>query len=161
MAGTGYKRVSKKNLCGICGKPDWCSTTFAENISFCARTTANADRVSRYGWGVYYDQNSAFDFRPAFDWTPKQRKSGSPQNPSGKAFWESLLPDIQITGSIALPGKEYYRNGTTVGITLVLGCKPVSAVAGLDNRNNPIGIVASSVEDGFGQTLASGLRFHT
>jgi hypothetical protein len=62
MIGTGYKRVSKKRPCGICGKPDWCSTTATETISFCARSTLNADRVSRHGWGVFYHQDSGFDF---------------------------------------------------------------------------------------------------
>lgn len=50
----GYRRVSRKSPCGICGKPDWCSTTLDQNISFCARSTTNADRLSRDGWGIYY-----------------------------------------------------------------------------------------------------------
>lgn len=87
--------------------------------------------------------------------------SGSPQAASGKAFWESLLPGIQITGSIALPGKEYYRNGTTVGITLVLGQKPLTPGEQPNTFKNPIGIVASSVEDVFSQALAADLLFHT
>ncbi len=62
MIGTGYKRVSKKRPCCICGKPDWCSTTTTETISFCARSTLNADRVGRHGWGVFYHQDSSFDF---------------------------------------------------------------------------------------------------
>lgn len=64
--GVGYRRVSKKRPCSICGKPDWCSTTAFETISFCARSTSNADRISRYGWGVYYSQasRSAIYFDP-------------------------------------------------------------------------------------------------
>lgn len=50
----GYKRVSKKRRCSICGKPDWCSFTRNESISFCARSTLLADRISSQGWGVYY-----------------------------------------------------------------------------------------------------------
>ena len=50
----GYKRVSKRRPCCICGKPDWCSFTRNESISFCARSTTNADRISGQGWGVYY-----------------------------------------------------------------------------------------------------------
>ncbi len=49
-----YRRVSRKGPCRICGKPDWCSTTVDHSISFCARSTANADRLSRDGWGIYY-----------------------------------------------------------------------------------------------------------
>lgn len=51
---TGYHRVSRKYPCRICGKPDWCSTTKDQNISFCARSARNADRLSVTGWGIYY-----------------------------------------------------------------------------------------------------------
>ncbi|MGD9628563.1 MAG: hypothetical protein AB7V18_04915 [Pyrinomonadaceae bacterium] len=51
----GYRRVSRKSPCRICGKPDWCSTTVDQNISFCARSTTYADRLSRDGWGIYYN----------------------------------------------------------------------------------------------------------
>lgn len=50
-------------------------------------------------------------------------EGGSPQSMSGRQFWDSMLPDIRITRSISLPGREYYRNGTTVGVTLILGRK--------------------------------------
>lgn len=51
---TGYKRVSRRSPCQVCGKPDWCSTTRDHNIAFCARTATNADRVSSKGWGIFY-----------------------------------------------------------------------------------------------------------
>lgn len=51
----GYRRVSRRIPCRICGKPDWCSTTVDQNMSFCARSTTNADRLSRDGWGIYYN----------------------------------------------------------------------------------------------------------
>ncbi len=51
----GYRRVSRKSPCRICGKPDWCSTTVDHDISFCARSTTNADRLSCDGWGIYYN----------------------------------------------------------------------------------------------------------
>ncbi len=75
MTATGYRRVSKKCPCGICGKPDWCSTTVTETISFCARSTLNADRISRYGWGVYYKQNSDVSFNRPFDRSPDRKRS--------------------------------------------------------------------------------------
>lgn len=52
--------------CAICGKPDWCSTTATGTISFCARSTRNADRISSHGWGVFYNQNSNTDFSRVF-----------------------------------------------------------------------------------------------
>ncbi|MGH9947048.1 MAG: hypothetical protein ACRD6X_07620 [Pyrinomonadaceae bacterium] len=76
--GTGYNRVSKKRPCSICGKPDWCSTTATEAISFCARSILNSDRVSRYGWGVYYHDGSRpgfdFNFERSFNRFPRRRK---------------------------------------------------------------------------------------
>ena len=55
-----YKRVSRYRTCLICGKPDWCSYTPDAKVSFCARITTNADRVSRTGWGVFYHEKSLF-----------------------------------------------------------------------------------------------------
>lgn len=60
MASSNYKRVSRKRICRICGKPDWCSYTPDEKTSFCARVTMSADRVSRTGWGVFYHEKSLF-----------------------------------------------------------------------------------------------------
>lgn len=85
--------------------------------------------------------------------------SGSPQNTRGKVFWESVQPDIRVTASIDLPGHEYYRNGTTVGVTLILGYKSPSTTNGVTSVEKPVALVASSVEDAFDQALALGLRF--
>lgn len=76
MMATAYKRVSKKRPCCICGKPDWCSTTSTETISFCARSTLGADRISRNGWGVYYHGGSSygFAFTRVFQRSAKRKK---------------------------------------------------------------------------------------
>lgn len=78
MTLTGYRRVSRKRPCCVCGKPDWCSTTAAETISFCARSTLSADRISRNGWGVYYHDGSPSGFNLSLartlDRTPKRQK---------------------------------------------------------------------------------------
>lgn len=50
-------------------------------------------------------------------------EGGSPASVSGRRFWNSILPGIRVTRSISLPGREYYRNGTTVSVTLILGRK--------------------------------------
>lgn len=49
--------------------------------------------------------------------------AGSPGSPSGRRFWDSMFPGVHVIRSISLPGREYYRNGTTVGVTLILGRK--------------------------------------
>lgn len=83
MLETGYRRVTKRRPCNICGKPDWCSTTATETISFCARSILNADRVSRYGWGVYYQDGSRsrFDvnFKRDFSAFTKRKKTNVSQ----------------------------------------------------------------------------------
>ena len=62
MADSRYQRVSRKRPCLICGKPDWCSRTANDSISFCARITAGADRLSRKErWGVFYHDRSLLD----------------------------------------------------------------------------------------------------
>lgn len=50
-------------------------------------------------------------------------EGGSPGSVSGRRFWDSMSPEIRVCRSISLPGREYYRNGTTVGVTLILGRK--------------------------------------
>lgn len=50
-------------------------------------------------------------------------EGGSPDSVSGRRFWNSLSPGIRVARSISLPGSEFYRNGTTVGVTLIVGGK--------------------------------------
>ncbi|HMM79240.1 MAG TPA: N-6 DNA methylase [Pyrinomonadaceae bacterium] len=85
---------------------------------------------------------------------------GSLKSITGKRFWRSLLPNIHLTVAIDLPGREYYRNGVSVAVSLLIGRKvsneerdTVAVVA------SPISITASSVEDAFDKALASQLRF--
>lgn len=63
MAYSEYRRVNRKRVCFICGKPDWCSFTPDEKISFCARVIQNANRISRTGWGVFYHETPFSDFQ--------------------------------------------------------------------------------------------------
>lgn len=85
-------------------------------------------------------------------------ESGSPRTPSGRVFWQNLR-DLRLTAAIELPGSEYYKNGTTVGVTLILGNKLGTEH---DNERTSIHkseiIPALSVEDAFEKTLSSRLR---
>ena len=76
MVYSEYKRVNRKRVCLICGKPDWCSFTPDEKISFCARITQDANRISRTGWGVFYHDKSFSESR-RLPCTPKS----SPKKP--------------------------------------------------------------------------------
>ena len=64
MASSNYRRVSRKRVCRVCGKSDWCSYTPDEKITFCARVSNCADRVSRTGWGVFYHERTLFPTEP-------------------------------------------------------------------------------------------------
>lgn len=59
-----YHRVNRRRTCLICGKPDWCSYAPDNKVSFCARISQGANRVSRTGWGVFYHQQSLFGNSP-------------------------------------------------------------------------------------------------
>ena len=62
MVDSRYKRVSRRQPCLICGKPDWCSLTWDESVSFCARITEGADRLSRKeSWGVFYHDRTTLN----------------------------------------------------------------------------------------------------
>lgn len=55
MARAGFKNVTRKRPCLICGKPDWCSYKEDESVSYCARVTTGADRLTaKEGRGVFY-----------------------------------------------------------------------------------------------------------
>jgi len=83
MGDSRYKRVSRKRPCLICGKPDWCSRTGDDSISFCARVTAGADRLSRKErWGVFYHDRELLN-RPFW-------KAGEPRN-----LYKGAIQEIQ------------------------------------------------------------------
>ncbi len=85
MGDSRYKRVSRILPCLICGKPDWCSRTFDESISFCARITDGADRLSRKErWGVFYHNRALFN-------QPRKRV-GEPKNHLKKSEDIPLAP---------------------------------------------------------------------
>jgi hypothetical protein len=54
----------RRRTCMICGKPDWRSYTPGAKVSFCARITTNAERMSRAGRGVFYREKSLFNELP-------------------------------------------------------------------------------------------------
>lgn len=85
MGDSRYKRVSRNQPCLICGKPDWCSRTWDESVSFCARITDGADHLSRKEkWGVFYHNRELFN--------QPRKKLGVPKNHFKKAEEIPLAP---------------------------------------------------------------------
>lgn len=87
-------------------------------------------------------------------------ENGSPRSRHGSRFWGYLHPEIELKASIELPGLEFYRHGTSVKTTLVIGKKPVSPMAASSFEVECIpNIVARSVEHAFEEALALNIRF--
>ena len=85
MENARYKRVSRNQPCLICGKPDWCSRTSDASVSYCARITDGADRLSRKErWGVFYHNRKLFN--------QPHKKLGLPKNDFKKAEEIPLAP---------------------------------------------------------------------
>lgn len=86
-------------------------------------------------------------------------ESGSPSKDTGRKFWQGLL-NIKLSAAIELPGREYYCNGTTVGVTHILGTKP-GGESDKAKESSPVEssmvISATSVEDAFEKARAAGL----
>lgn len=87
-------------------------------------------------------------------------EGGSPSTFSGKTFWQGLR-DIRLSVAIELPGSEYYKNGTTVCVTLILGQKIGKSPSDEFVPDNSRIVTASSVEDAFERAIAPGLRFNS
>lgn len=84
-------------------------------------------------------------------------EAGSPRCLSGRTLWQGLR-DVRLSGVIEIPGTEYYKNGTTVGVTLILGRKFIKREEPVPLENVPI-ISGSSVEDAFEKAHRLNLRF--
>lgn len=86
-------------------------------------------------------------------------EAGSPSSPAGRTFWLGLR-DVRLSGVIELPGTEYYKNGTTVDVTVILGRKlsKRQELEPVPIENVPV-ISASSIENAFEKALGLNLRF--
>lgn len=67
----GFKRVSKKRPCRICGKPTYCGFSTDEGTSICIRISAGARGPSRNGGNIHVIPNSnhhgsTYNYDPQF-----------------------------------------------------------------------------------------------
>jgi hypothetical protein len=66
MISVGFKRVSKKRLCQICGKPTYCGFSRDEGTSICMRISAGSRGPSRNGGNIHVHPEIPFIMiRPA------------------------------------------------------------------------------------------------
>ena len=79
---------------------------------------------------------------------------------TGNDFWKRLSDQISVKAIIKIAGREYYKNGTTVDINLILGRKIATTMNHdwNETRNDIVKISAHSVEDAFSTVQKLGLR---
>ncbi len=86
--------------------------------------------------------------------------AGGLDTKTGNEFWKGLSDQISVKAIIKIAGREYYKNGTTVDINLILGRKMATTMNRDWNktRNDIVQISAHSVEDVFSTVPKLGLR---
>jgi len=87
-------------------------------------------------------------------------RAGGLDTKTGNEFWKRLTDQISVKAIIKIAGREYYKNGTTVDINLVLGRKITTAMNHdwNETRNDIVKISVHSVEDAFSTVQKLGLR---
>lgn len=79
--------------------------------------------------------------------------SGSPGTSTGRQFWNSLDADIRLIQAIEIDGREYYRNGTSASVTLIIGEKrEITHVREKPLQTSTTTISVQSVEEAFAVT---------
>lgn len=70
---------------------------------------------------------------------------------TGNDFWCEMARSVSVKAIIKIRGREYYKNGTSIDITLTCGTKSLAeqAVDWQDERQKIISVAADTVEDAF------------
>lgn len=70
---------------------------------------------------------------------------------TGNDFWRETARTVSVKTIIKIRGREYYKNGTSIDVTLTCGTKRLAeqAVDWQDERQKIISVVADTVEDAF------------
>ena len=79
MISVGFKRVSKKRPCRICGKPTYCGFSRDEGTSICMRISAGSRGLSRNGGNIHVHPEIPFiTIRPTIKTQNSQSVSPTP-----------------------------------------------------------------------------------
>ena len=81
---------------------------------------------------------------------------------TGGEFWEKMSDKIRVNAIITIAGREYYRNGTSIETTLIIGKKCIEERTEDWNtvKNRIIEVSAKSVADAFNIVQEMNLRLH-
>ena len=79
---------------------------------------------------------------------------------TGNDFWRRLADIIDVKAIIKIDGREYYKNGTTARINLIVGEKLIEPqnIDGNQVRNKIINIAAATTEEAFDKSINLNLR---
>ncbi len=87
-------------------------------------------------------------------------EAGGLDTKTGNDFWRKLTERIEVKAIIKIDGREYYKNGTSVDINLILGEKLLEPQKNNWNQasNKIICIAAGTTEEAFNKALNLNLR---
>jgi type I restriction-modification system DNA methylase subunit len=89
-------------------------------------------------------------------------KTGGLDTKTGREFWQKTVERFDVKINIKLSGREYYKNGTTVDINLIIGEKLIEPrqVERTKAVNQIPFFTAQTVEKAFDKAATQNLRFN-
>lgn len=80
---------------------------------------------------------------------------------TGNDFWKDKARLVSVKAVIKIDGREYYKNGTSVDVTLIVGTKRLTeqTIGWQSERQKIVSVAARSVEEAFGLVSEFNLRF--
>src|SRR5215207_5102673 len=101
MISVGFKRVSKKRPCRVCGKPTYCGFSRDEGTSICMRISAGSRGLSRNGGNIHVHPEIPFiTIRPRI------------QRPMSQSIPLAFLEEL-VTGPSGLLSRGLLEQHTT------------------------------------------------
>lgn len=89
-------------------------------------------------------------------------EAGGLDTKTGSAFWQKTIERFDVKANIKLSGREYYKNGTTVDINLIIGEKLIKPRQVDESKevNQILFFTAQTVEEAFDKLTTLTLRFN-
>jgi type I restriction-modification system DNA methylase subunit len=87
-------------------------------------------------------------------------EAGGLDTKTGNDFWRKLSEKVEVKAIIKIDGQEYYKNGTSVDINLIIGkkLKEPQKIDWSGARNKIINFTAATTEEAFEKALNLNLR---
>lgn len=115
------------------------------------RTTQNSSK-----FGFRHVESALERLKPGGKFGIILGNSGSLDTKTGRDFWQKLSETVGVKANIRIAGKEYSKNGTSVGVILTIGTKHCDATSSATDLSSVIQLSIRDIEEGF--TLAHKLN---